>query len=64
MATQEEQLVDLLVKADEAVVVNAIESAAKKRIANGLGKDIIEALGQRGIKVRTLPTEKPFLKSK
>lgn len=64
MVTQEQQLIDLLETADETVVVNAIERVTQKRQTRGLGKDIIEALEQKGVKVLTSPLEKPFYGSK
>jgi len=64
MATTEQQLVDLMVSADETVVVKAIESATQKRQSKGMGKDIIEALEKKGLKILTSPEEKPFYQSK
>jgi hypothetical protein len=64
MAIQEQQLVDLLSAVDETVAVKAIERATQERQEKGLGKDIIDALAEEGIKVLTRPIEKPFYKSK
>jgi len=64
MATQEEQLVDLLADLDEALIIKALERAAEKRMEKGLGPDLIEALRAKGIKVRLVFAEKPFYKSK
>lgn len=63
-ADQETQLMDLLIKLDETLIMQALEKAAARRAERGLGPDLIESLKSRGIKVQPTFPEKPFRKSK